>query len=143
MKTKTKAKKPHPTRLFKTPEELYHAFELYKKDVAEKQSQIWGKTIYIGKNGTPVKEPQKVPLTFEGFKVFCRKEYGEVEQYFINPNRNFDDLISICRAIKEEIRADQITGGMLHFYNPSITARLNNLTDKTETTIKTEQPLFP
>jgi len=31
----------------------------------------------------------------------------------------------------------------LHFYNPSITARLNNLTDKTETTIKTEQPLFP
>jgi len=31
----------------------------------------------------------------------------------------------------------------LHFYNPSITARLNGLAEKTETTIQVEQPLFP
>jgi len=138
-----KTKKPHPTRLFKTPEELYQAFERYKKDVADKQSKNWCKTIYVGKDATPTKEPQKVPLTFEGFKIFCRKDFGEVEQYFVNQDQNYNDFLSICRAIKEEIRNDQIIGGMLHFYNPSITARLNNLTDKSETTIKVEQPLFP
>jgi len=133
----------HPTRIFKSPEELKKAFEEYKKDVSEKQSKEWGKTLYIGKNAKPVKEPQKVPLTFEGFKIFCREKHGEVEQYFTNQDNYYKDFIGICRAIKEEIRNDQIIGGLLHLYNPSIVARLNGLADKSETTIKSEQPLFP
>ena len=34
--------------------------------------------------------------------------------------------------IKKEIRENQITGGMLGIYNPSITQRLNNLVEKVE-----------
>ena len=41
----------------------------------------------------------------------------------------------------DEIRQDQIEGGMSGIYNPSITQRLNGLTDKSEVMVK-EQPLF-
>ena len=130
----------HPTRIFKEPKELEEAWELFKKDL-EKQSKEWVKVQYVGKDGYRVAEPQKVPYTLEGFKRFCRKDYGEVEQYFTNQDGYYKDFIGICRAIKEEIRENQIIGGLLGFHNPSITQRLNNLTDKQEHTIK-EQPLF-
>jgi len=77
-------------------------------------------------------------MTFEGFKRFCRNNYGEVEQYFMNQDNCYVDFISICRAIKEEIRENQIIGGLLGFYNPSITQRLNGLVDKTDTTTNGE-----
>jgi hypothetical protein len=131
----------HPTRIFKTPEELEQAFEQYKESLKEEAKQ-WLKIQYVGKDGERVADPQKVPYTLEGFKRFCRKNYGEVEQYFVNQDNYYSDFISICSHIKNEIRENQITGGLLGFYNPSITQRLNNLTDKVETTI-VEQPLFP
>ena len=87
----------------------------------------------MGKDGNKVEEPQKVPYTLEGFKRFCRNKYGCIEQYFVNQDNYYDDFISICRAIKEEIRENQIIGGMLHFYNPSITQRLNNLVERKQT----------
>jgi hypothetical protein len=122
----------HPTRIFKEPEDVLKAFEEYKTDLLE-QSNEWVKIQYVGKDGDRVAEPQKVPMTFEGFKRYCRKHYGEVEQYFTNQDDYYSDFIGICRAIKEEIRENQIIGGLLNFYNPSITQRLNNLSEKTET----------
>jgi hypothetical protein len=46
--------------------------------------------------------------------------------------------VVICSHIREEIRENQILGGMIGVYNPSITQRLNGLTDKTENTHKVE-----
>lgn len=131
----------HPTRIFKSPDDLIKAFDLYKDDL-HFQSAEWIKVQYVGKEGTRMEEPQKVPMTFEGFKRFCRVKYGEIEQYFTNQDNCYDDFIGICRAIKEEIRENQIIGGLLGFYNPSITQRLNSLVEKSEVTAKTEQPLF-
>ncbi|NOQ49534.1 MAG: hypothetical protein GQ553_02580 [Nitrosomonadaceae bacterium] len=71
-------------------------------------------------------------MTFAGFKRYCTDHYGCVEQYFVNQDQCYDDFISICRAIKTEIREDQIIGGMLGVYNASITQRLNNLKEQTE-----------
>jgi hypothetical protein len=65
-----------------------------------------------------------------------------VKQYFLNKDGLYDDFVTICSHIREEIRADQITGGLLGKYNPSITQRLNGLTDKQEIEVKAEQPLF-
>ena len=93
----------------------------------------------MGKNGDRVEEPQKVPMTIEGFKRFCRTKYGEVEQYLINKNDVYPDFIGICRTIKEEVRENQITGGLLGFFNPSITQRLNNLKEQTDVTTDGEQ----
>lgn len=130
----------HPTRIFKTDEELQTAFNEYKENL-KLQSREWKKIEYVGRNGDRKAEPQKVPKTFEGFKRFCRENYGEVEHYFCNKDGYYGDFVGVCSRIKEEIREDQIVGGLLGFYNPSITQRLNNLIDKSETTVK-EQPLF-
>jgi hypothetical protein len=130
----------HPTRIFQTPLELENAFEKYKESLKLESNQ-WLKVQYVGKEGDRVTDPQKVPYTLEGFKRYCRKNYGEVQHYFDNTDKYYDEFCVICRAIREEIREDQIIGGLLGFYNPSITQRLNGLTDKSEMTVK-EQPLF-
>lgn len=121
----------HPTRLFKTPEELLKAWEEFKEDV-KKQSNEWVKVQYVGKEGERREDPQKVPLTLEGFKRFCREYYGEVEQYFGNQGGYYEDFIGVCSRIREEIRENQIIGGLLGFFNPSITQRLNGLVEKQE-----------
>lgn len=131
----------HPTRIFKEPKDLQKAFEEYKQDL-KNQSNEWLKIQYVGKDGVRVAEPQKIPYTFEGFKRFCRNKYGEIEQYFVNQGGYYDDFISICRAIKEEIRENQIIGGLLSFYNPSITQRLNNLADTTNVNASVKTPIF-
>lgn len=131
----------HPTRIFKTPEQLFKAFQEYKEQV-EKESEKWLKVQYVGKEGERVTDGQKVPLTMEGFEVFCYDNYGTVKHYFDNKQGYYDDFGAICSRIRTEIRQDQITGGLLGFYNPSITQRLNNLVDKVENTV-IEQPLFP
>jgi hypothetical protein len=125
----------HPTRIFKEPKDIENAWLKFKEDL-NIQSLDWVKIQYVGKDGNRVKEPQKVPFTFEGFKRFCRNNYGEVEQYFTNQDDYYSDFIGICRAIKEEIRENQIIGGLLGFHNPSITQRLNGLVEKQETEIK-------
>ena len=132
----------HPSRIFKTPEELEEAFNKYKEHVII-ESNKWLKVMYVGKEAHRVEEPQKVPLTQEGFERFCYNNYGSVSHYFDNHKGYYDDFGAICTRIKREIREDQITGGLLGFYNPSITQRLNNLIDKQEHTVVEEQPLFP
>lgn len=129
-----KTRNIHPTRIFKSPEDLEKAFVEYKEDLKE-QSNEWLKVQYVAKEGDRVTDPQKVPMTLEGFKRFCREKYGEVEQYFKNQEGYYDDFIPICSRIREEIRENQIIGGLLGFYNPSITQRLNGLIDKQETKI--------
>lgn len=121
----------HPTRIFKTPEDLLETWNDYKEDL-EKQSKEWLKIDYVGKDGEKKETPQKVPMTLEGFKRFCRENKGEVQHYFDNSEGYYDDFCVICSRIKEEIRENQIVGGLLGFYNPSITQRLNGLADKQE-----------
>ena len=133
-------KSMHPTRIFKSPEELEKAWEEYKEDIA--RNREWTKFQYVGKDGDRVEDALKVPYTLEGFKSFCRKKYGEVEQYFTNQDGFYGDFIGICNHVREEIRENQIIGGLLGLYNPSITQRLNGLVDKKEQNIISEQPLF-
>jgi len=121
----------HPTRIFKSPEELREAWNKYKDQLIE-DSNKWEKIQYVGKDGNRVTDYPKVPLTLAGFEVYCYNNYGCVEQYFKNQGDLYNDFVPICSHIRKEIRADQIAGGLLGFYNPSITQRLNGLTDKKE-----------
>lgn len=120
----------HPTRIFENTDALNKAWEEYKEDL-KLQSNEWIRVQYVGKDGQKKEDPVKVPYTFEGFKRFCRKNYGEIEQYFTNQGGYYDDFVGICHAIKDEIRENQIIGGLLGFHNPSITQRLNNLAETT------------
>jgi hypothetical protein len=121
----------HPTRVFRTPEELERAFELYKEDLLV-QAGSWQKIQYVGKEGHRMSDDLKLPYTMEGFSVFCWKSYGYVKHYFANQDGLYSDFIDICSHIKQEIRSNQITGGMTGVFNTSITQRLNSLVEKIE-----------
>jgi hypothetical protein len=114
-------------RNFPTPQHLRDAFDKYKE---------WAKTNplkvhdYVGKDAKEVFKEKERPLSLDGFEAWCyREELGTVEQYFANTGDMYNDYLSLCRAIRKEIRADQIDGGMAGVYNPSITQRLNNLNE--------------
>lgn len=126
-------------KYIETPEKMWELFEAYKSEV---KSNPRKRHVFVGKEGNSEFELLEVPLTLEGFKNYCRKKVGEVEQYFSNQDNLYAAYIGICRAIREEIRQDQIEGGMVGQYNPSITQRLNGLVEKSQVEIK-EQPLFP
>lgn len=121
----------HPTRIFKSPHELELAWKAYKDHLIEEASK-WLKIQYVGKEGQRMTDEMKLPYTMDGFEVFCYNNYGTVEQYFKNKDGYYTDFVPICSHIKKEIRENQITGGMLGIYNPSITQRLNNLVEKLE-----------
>ena len=121
----------HPTRIFKSPHELELAWKAYKDHLIEEASK-WLKIQYVGKEGQRMTDEMKLPYTMDGFEVFCYNNYGTVEQYFKNKDGYYTDFVPICSHIKKEIRENQITGGMLGIYNPSITQRLNNLVEKVE-----------
>ena len=131
----------HPKRIFKQPNDLYNAFIEYKEHLKQ-ESANWPKVQYVGKDGRRVTDSPVLPLVMDGFEVFCYSRYGVIEQYFKNQNGYYDDFVPICSHIRKEIRTNQITGGMLGFYNPSITQRLNNLKEQNDIT-SGDKPLEP
>lgn len=118
----------HPSRIFKTPDELEIVWKEYKDNLKE-EAKEWIKVQYVGKDGERMTDPLKLPYTMDGFEVFCYKNYGCVNQYFDNKDGYYEDFVTICSHIRKEIRSNQITGGLLGVYNPSITQRLNNLAE--------------
>lgn len=134
-----KSKPPIKKKYIETPERMWGYFEEYRA-ITKASPRI--RVDYAGKDGDTKKTPLETPLTIEGFRNYCRKVVGEVHQYFDNYEGRYESYLEVCRAIKDEIRQDQIEGGMVGMYNPSITQRLNGLVEKTESTI-IEQPLFP
>lgn len=121
-----------------SPEQLYELFIRYKEDV-KANPRI--KSVFGGKEFEERAEPLERPLTLEGFELFCWDEVGCVEDYFKNTNKAYEEFSPICSRIRKEIRRDQIEGGMVGQYNPSITQRLNGLKEQVEQT-NIEQPLF-
>jgi hypothetical protein len=122
-----------------SPEQLSALFDKYKADV-KANPRI--KSVFGGKEFEERAEPLERPLTLEGFELFCYDEVGMVEQYFKNTDKRYEEFVPICTRIRKAIRQDQIEGGMVGQYNPSITQRLNNLKEQVEQT-NIEQPLFP
>jgi hypothetical protein len=75
----------------------------------------------------------------EGFENYCEEKIGCVHQYFNNQDNAYKEYLTICSRIKRIIRQDQIEGGMVGQFNPSITQRLNSLTEKTDVTSQGEK----
>jgi hypothetical protein len=126
-------------KYIETPELMAQLFEDYKTECKTNPRK---KHVFVGKDGTSDYELLERPLTIEGFRVYCYDKIGCVKQYFDNPDKRYNEYITICSHIREVIRRDQIEGGMVGQYNPSITQRLNGLKESIEQT-NIEQPLFP
>ena len=121
---------PKP-KLIESPEKLMEIFEAYKAHCADNPRIKW---VLSQKTAEMVPEPLRVPLTNEGFEIFCYNNYSDVHHYFDNTDGRYSEYRTVCTHIKKEIRNDQITGGMVGQFNPSITQRLNALKEHTDVT---------
>jgi len=122
-------------KYIETPEKMWEYFVSYKKEIKEKPIIVKD---WVGKDAVDVYREKERPLTLEGFENWCSdNEIIEgLSQYFANTEQRYTEYQTICSRIRKAIRQDQIEGGMVGIYNPSITQRLNGLVDKKETEIK-------
>ena len=122
-------------KYIETPEKMWEYFLAYKKQVKSNPILVQD---YVGKDAEMVYRKKDRPLTIEGFENYLEDLdiISHLSDYFANTNNNYSDYSTICSRIKRNVKQDQIEGGMAGIYNPSITQRLNNLVEKTETEIK-------
>ena len=129
-------------KYIETPEKMWEYFELYKKETKSNPILIQD---FVGKDGQRVEREKEKPLTMEGFELYCYDNdiISDLSHYFCNLDNRYANYVVICSRIKKAIRNDQIQGGMIGIYNPSITQRLNNLVERQEVVndIKT-RPFF-
>jgi hypothetical protein len=125
-----------------SPEIMWDLFEEYQAKVKSNPFMVRD---WVGGMAMQVERPKEKPLTYEGFSnyVFSKGILKDTDDYFGNTGGAYEQFSDVCSRIKRVIREDQIAGGMAGLYNPSITQRLNNLVEKTQTDLKIEQPLFP
>ncbi len=118
-----------------SPDILWNHFLDYQKKV--KDNPIIVKD-WVGKDANTVHREKERPLTFIGFQNYLDDIdlIGDVTDYFENKDDRYSDFVRICSRIKRTIKDDQIAGGMVGIYNPSITQRLNGLTDNVDITTK-------
>lgn len=131
IKNSIPAKKAGRPKAFKSPDELLKIFFEYK-NFTKKNPLI--EPDYVGRMAKLVYREFERPLTMVGFEVYCceRKIAKELKDYFANTHKAYNNFVEVCARIKTEIRADQIEGGMIGTYNPSITQRLNGLVEKVQ-----------
>ena len=118
-------------KYIETPEKMWELFEAYRdwcKSNPRYQYSLSNKT------GEATAIPLERPLTQVGFRCFASEKGSAVQDYFANTDGRYSAYTTICTHIEEAIRKDQIEGGMTGQYNASITQRLNNLTERVDTT---------
>jgi hypothetical protein len=123
------------TKYIETPEKMWEYFLEYVQKV---KSSPRKKNDFAGKDANEVIKLLEVPLTMEGFLNYLdeRDIITDATDYFENKDGRYSKYVRICQRVKRVIRQDQIEGGMVGIYTPSITQRINGLVEKQET--KTE-----
>jgi hypothetical protein len=116
-----------------TPDDMWDLFEAYKRWCKENPRYSYSLST---KTGEATAVPLERPLTQVGFRTFAAEKGQSVQDYFANYEGRYSAFTTICSRIEEAIRMDQIEGGMVGQYNASITQRLNNLTERVDTTTK-------
>ena len=120
-------------KYIETPERLWELFLAYKKEV--KSNPVIIKD-WVGKDAEEVYREREKPLTMVGFECFVLDHteitYPDLTHYFENKDNRYSEFVPISSRIKSEIKNDQVTGGMTMIYSQNLTARLNNLVEKTE-----------
>jgi len=121
---------PHNTK-YLTPKSIWQHFVDYKTEVKSKPKL---RQDYVGKDALKVNRELERPLTFEGFENWLADKniIQDLGDYSANSDNKYKEFIPVMKRIRRVIREDQIEGGMVGNYNPSITQRLNGLVEKTE-----------
>jgi hypothetical protein len=122
-------------KYIESPEKLWEYFQAYVKDIKARPFKVKD---WVGKDGDQIEREKERPLTIEGFENYCFEHniISDLGKYFANSDNAYSEFRTICSRIRQVIRQDQIEGGMAGMYNPSITQRLNGLTDKSEQVVE-------
>lgn len=120
-------------KYIESPEIMWKLFTDYKKSV--KDNPILVKD-WVGKDADAVYREKERPLTMVGFECYVCDHtdisYPDLTHYFENKDGRYSNYVPISLRIQAEIKNDQISGGMTMIYSQSLTARINNLVEKTE-----------
>ena len=74
------------------------------------------------------------PYTISGFCTFANicRQWADFKKDYSAKNEEFCEVIN---AIENVIRTQQVEGAMVKLYDSNLTARLNGITDKTQTEV--------
>lgn len=118
-------------KYIETPEAMWELFESYREWCKANPRYSYSLST---KTGEATAIPLERPLTQVGFRSYAADKGSTVNDYFANTDDRYGEYTTICSRIEEAIKNDQIEGGMCGQYNPSITQRLNGLTERVDTT---------
>lgn len=131
--------RPTGTKYIESPERMWELFTMYQTWVKENPIKVQD---FVGKDGQEVYREKERPLTIEGFECFVmdhtKISYPDLSEYFDGKNESYRSYFHVCSRIRKIIRNEQIVGGMVGIYNPSITQRLNGLVEKSQADDKKE-----
>ena len=122
-------------------------------DLACKYFQIRDESPWIKKDfirggdnaGKLVDLETAVPYTWAGLEDYLRENgiLARLDDYKANKGGNYAEFSDVCTHIRQIMYDQKFTGASVGAFNANIIARDLGLTDKTENTLITEQPLFP
>ena len=127
-------------KIFESPEQFKEAaYEYFEK--ADENPWLKMEVVKSGENaGQLLPVPTQKPYTIQGLCIFL----GITEQTFFNyeKDENYKDFFEVFTHVRNIIENQQMEGATVGAYNANIIARKLGLTDKSNVTIQTEQPLF-
>ncbi len=127
--------------IWKTPEELWEAFEKYW---AENKANPYRVQDYVGKDGVMVYRDKERPITFRGFEGWLA-ENGycfDLSPYQKANSEHSKQFIPMLTRIRATCDRDMLEGASSGVYTANIASRILGLVDKQENTVHIEQPLF-
>ena len=124
-----------------TPEGLWDEAVRYFEWISEK---VWNKKEAIKSGdlaGQIMDVPTSTPMSIESFCLFADIGTDTFRNYESN-NKGYEDFFEVTTRIRGIIESQQFEGATVGAYNANIIARKLGLSEKTESTLKIEQPLF-
>lgn len=127
--------------IFTDPQVLKNSIQEYFEVTNDRDD--WDGQNWVGKDGEEVVVKKRVPFSLKGLCIFL----GVSSHYFSEFKKsqtfkNNPEFLEVYTWAEDVIQTQQIDGGLLGYYNPSLTARLNGLTDRQDIT-SGGQPMAP
>lgn len=95
--------------------------------------------------GDIVKVPTMRPYTWQGLETFLsdRGVLAKLDDYRSNKDKRYDEFADTIAWATNVIHDQKYSGALVGLFNASLISKDLNMTERSETTIVHEQPLFP
>lgn len=141
----SKANKVGRPKNLKSPKILMAAAKEYF-EWCDENPVIKNEMIKSGEHaGSIVAVPILRPYTWYGLEMWLRDKniVAKLDDYRANSRDAYSEFADSLMHITNIIRDQQLTGGLADIFNSNLISRVLGLTEKSESTVTIEQPLFP